>query len=117
MASIKTGDSGVPLQGVLTDSDGNPADLEGAEVRVLMRRRGDNFQIAADAENLQVGDGEDGTKGRVAYTWAEEDTVTDNAGLYFVEWEVTFQEGEVQTFPSNGWNKVAIVRDNDEEGS
>ena len=114
MAAIKTGDSGTQLAAVLTDSEGNPADISGADIRVLMRRRGDGFLIEGEAVNAQTSPE---TFGNVYYIWQESDTVTDNVGLYRVEWEVTFELGEVQTYPSNGWNYVAIVRDNDEEAS
>jgi len=41
----------------------------------------------------------DETQGKVKYQWEPEDTET--AGLYGAEVEVTYQDGEVETFPND----------------
>jgi hypothetical protein len=48
-------------------------------------------------------------KGAVTYPWVVGDT--DTLGLYVQEWEITFVGGKTSTFPSNGYNQIAILRD------
>ena len=107
---LKQGDT-VRLTATLRGADG-PADLSGADVRFVMRTlRGETLVAEGEAENLQVGDGTDGTLGFVGYDWAAGET--DEPGGYRAEWEVTYSDGSVQTFPSGTYNYIGILADND----
>lgn len=115
--SIKTGDHGIITSAVLTN-DGAPADISGATVRLILKRRGapadDEPFLDVAASNDQDSDE---TMGHVSYTWQDGDTYRDDEGLYKLEWEVTYGGGAVQTFPSGGWNYLALVADQGGTGS
>ncbi len=45
----------------------------------------------------------------VKYQWQAADT--DTSGIYNAEFQVTFSDGRVETFPNEGYLKVQIVSD------
>lgn len=47
--------------------------------------------------------------GTVSYTTVTSDLST--AGKYRQEWQATFGDGRVYTFPSDGWNTVNVIDD------
>ena len=51
------------------------------------------------------------TLGAVEYEWAAGDT--DNPGTYFAEWEVLWNDGTTETFPTVDWDIVVIRPDLD----
>lgn len=103
-----TGDTSA-IPGTLLDGSSAPVDIEGATVRFLMRRRGSRLAaIAASATNAQVGDGSDGTKGKVSFTPTAQQVATP--GLFDFEWEATFAGGVIQTFPE-GRHLVALFKE------
>lgn len=107
-STIRVGDHGMQTTGELT-SDGSPADISGAAIYLVLTLRGgtDVFMLV-EADNDQVGDGDDGTKGHVSYTWQDGDTMDGDEGLYKAGWMVSFGGGELQSFPSAGYGYVAI---------
>lgn len=105
---VKQGDTAPDLQAVLRDGAGNPVDINGAAVTFHLRPIRDlTLTLSEPAENDQVDTGEDGSTGYVRYIWQEGDT--DEAGGYYAEWEVIFQNQQVETFPNDGYTTVAIV--------
>lgn len=113
---IKVGDTAPAITATLKDGDGNPADLQAADVVFRLRSiRGTEPVIDAPAENLQSGDGSDGSKGKVQYEWQAGDT--DVAGGFYAEWPVTFSGGEIETFRNDGYNRIAIVESLEGTGS
>lgn len=105
---VGQGDVGVKIADTLRDSDGSAVDLQGATVRFQLAPIGGGaFTVAAGAENEQVGDGSDGSKGKVVYTWQAGNT--DAAGLYLGEWKVTYEGGAKQTFPNADYVLVSIL--------
>ena len=65
------------------------------------------------ANNLQVGDGSDGTRGEVSYGEAANPwtTETATAGDFLYTWEVTFAGGTKQTYPNTGYRLLTITPD------
>jgi len=53
----------------------------------------------------------DAVGGAVEYRWVTADT--DTAGLYNAEWQVNWQDGSVETFPTIGFDVVMIHGDLD----
>ncbi len=105
---IKQGDLVPHLAETLEDDTFAAVDLTSANVRFKMRKIDATSLITnASANILQVGDGSDGSKGDVSYTWSAGDT--DEAGLYQGEWEVTFTGGAVETFPNAGFTLIRIT--------
>jgi hypothetical protein len=114
---IKEGDTSPIVRAVLRDGADQPVDLSGAQgVRFLMRpMSGTVLAVDAAAVVDQVGDGSDGTKGYVHYDWVVGDT--DVAGGYYGEFEVTYADNAVETFPNDGYLTVAVLHDLEEIAS
>lgn len=108
---VKESDTSPIVRAVLRDGADQPVDLAGIQgVRFIMKRLRDTTLIVdADAVVDQVGDGSDGTKGYVRYAWEIGDT--DEAGGFLGEFEVTYADGDVETFPNDGYLTIAILED------
>lgn len=108
--TIKTGDTAPPLEQTLEDFEGNPVDLTSASVTFKMRHfKGAPVALTGQTNNDQVGNGEDGSLGFVSFEWGEGDL--DVPGAYEGEWEVTFNGGEVETFPNDRYVRIRIRDD------
>ncbi len=106
----KQSDTAPPLKQVLVDGNGDPADLQNTEVKFLMRPIGDTeATVDAAATIEQVGDGSDGSKGRVSYAWGANDL--DVSGGYYGEWQVTYADDSVETFPNDRYVTIAVIDD------
>lgn len=101
--SIKQNDTSPSLQATLKDAALNPVDLTGATVRFHMKSL--EGVVKVDAAMTVT----DGTGGVVQYDWQSGDT--DTVGSYYVEFEVTYTDNSVETFPNNGSKVVSVVRE------
>jgi hypothetical protein len=110
--SIKTGDTASNIYATLENSGGTPVDIQGASVIFKMSPiSGGTTTVAEAAINAQVGAGTlDGTIGDVIYSWGTT-TVPTTSGLYIAEWEVTFTNGSVQTYPNDGYQLIGVTGD------
>ena len=81
-------------------------DIQSATVRFHMVDAAEKLKINAVANNDQVGDGSDGSKGKVSYDWTPGDT--DTEGKYKAHWEITYTDSKIQTFPTPGNNTILI---------
>lgn len=109
---VKQGDTSPPFRATLQDGLGAAVDLQGATVRFVMRRRGSRLtKVAAAGVIEQVGNGSDGSKGKIRYDWLTANT--DTPGLYDAEAEVTFSGGKIETFPNLSHWIVYITDDLD----
>lgn len=113
--SIRRGDNGVPFAWTLVDADGDAVDIEGATVDFTTTPIGGGPQLFSDsAVNEQVGDGSDGSKGHVSYTWQTPETQTP--GLYLANWTVIWPGAvETETFPVGGFLLVEVIADPPED--
>jgi hypothetical protein len=109
--SAKRGDTASYIYATLEDAAGDAVDIAGASVRFKMGPlSGGTLTVAADATIALVGAGRaDGTTGQVIYRWATGDLAT--ADWYRAEWEVTYSNGTIQTFPNTGPMIVAVAED------
>ena len=104
---LKEGDLVPSITATLEDSAGNPIDINTAAVTFVMREfDAPSPIIERAAANEQVGDGSDGSKGKVRYDWVAGDT--DTPGGYRAEWRVLFGDGP-GTIPNNRYVTVAIL--------
>jgi hypothetical protein len=79
-------------------------------VRFIMASvSGGSPKVDANASNRQVGNGSDGTKGKVGYVWLASNT--DTVDDYFAEFQVTFVSGGVETFPNDSHLLVRVSED------
>lgn len=96
------------LTATLSDAAGTAVDVSGATIKFIMRKVGETEPTVNAAMTFVT----DGTNGQVKYTWQTGDT--EDAGLYYCEYQVTYAGGEVQTFPTVGFDKVHIYGDLDD---
>lgn len=111
---LRKGDTASPLESVLVSDDGEPVDLAGATVRFALAPAGGGALIVDYAVADVVAPGAelgDPNRGRVRYGTPWLPAEVDEAGLYLGEWQVTFADDTVQTFPNEGYLVVAITED------
>lgn len=100
---IKEGDTSPALRYTLLPS---PIDLTGATVRFSLRLRGQNTPLINRVAALIVAPAAGGV---VQYDWLTGDTAT--AGFYEAEFEVTYADSTIETFPNRGYIPVNIDGD------
>lgn len=101
--TIKQNDTSPSLQATLKDAALQPIDLSGANIRFYMRSVDGTLKLD---EPMQV---VNALGGRVQYDWQAGDT--DTVGTYFVEFEVTYSDDSVETFPNNGYKTISVVKE------
>ena len=101
--SIKQNDTSPSLQVTLKDASLTPINLSGATVMFHMKSVDGTVKID---ETMTITDAESGV---IQYGWQVGDT--DTVGTYYVEFEVTYSDASVETFPNNGNKVVKVVRE------
>lgn len=94
MIKLKQNDNGIGLKATLTNIDGN-VDLTDADILFLF---GD-YEINANII--------DASKVMVIFNKVH----TSKTGFYDAEFEVKFKDGRVETFPSDGYIKIHVLKD------
>ena len=100
--NIKQDDTQPALKVILKDSAGNPVNLTSATVQVAIQHYSQpviKFLRAAHIQNASTGE--------VWLIWQPEETQV--TGLYRVEFRVTYQDGNRETFPNGGYLLVNIL--------
>ena len=97
--TIKQNDTSPALQATLQDYAGTAISLVGATVRFHMK--GLDGSLAIDSPMIITS----AADGVIRYNWQTSDT--DTAGTYNAEFEVTYSDLSVETFPNTG--NIAIV--------
>jgi len=105
---IKRGDTRPVLRSLLLDGDGNVVSLVNATSARLIAR-GENGQLKTLTGTTTIEPPASG--GHVVYTWGAGDTATP--GEFFAEFEVTWSDAGVQTFPTAGYIELTIAGDLD----
>lgn len=101
---IKQNDTGPAIVATLQDANGNAINLTGAGVRFHMRSvSGGNPVVDAAATVVTA------LSGIVRYNWVAADT--DTVGTYQAEFEVTYADASIETFPNDGYIAVQIIDD------
>lgn len=101
---IKQDDTTPSLRADLKNGSGDSVDLLDATVRFHMREIGStNIVIDADATVISE------AGGTVQYDWVAGDTA--DVGSYQAEFEVTYPNSTVETFPNDGYIRVEIISD------
>ena len=100
--NIKQNDTSPALAAQLLDGSQNIIDLTGASVRFHMKIAG-GTTVAVDNAAVVT----NGSEGRVQYEWVTGDTTT--AANYQGEFEVTYQNGTVESFPNSGYIVIRVI--------
>jgi len=117
---IKRNDTLPYLRRQLTDSDGVAIDLStyhsGLGTVMFNMRRDTAADIGATTPKVHAAASVvDASTGIVEYRWVAGDTDTTTVGgaLYAGEFEVTFADGKIETFPGTSYIAITIPRDLD----
>lgn len=106
--TYKQNDSGFKIQAVLSmrspDGTLTAVALAGGDTVKWLFREEDSLTSKVEATATK-----EATTGLVSYTWVAGDLNTP--GVYRGEWEVTFASGKVQTFPSDGYHQITVLKD------
>lgn len=100
---IKQNDTSPSLQATLKDASGAVVDISGSSVRFHMKSVDGTLKVD---ESMTI---VDGVGGVVQYDWVSGDT--DTVGSYYVEFEVTYSDNSVETFPNNGNASVTVTKE------
>mgnify|MGYP000962755255 FL=1 len=101
---IKENDTTPSLRASLLNGSGDPVDLIGTTVRFYMRLMGSN-STTIDASASVISE----ANGIVQYDWVDGDTA--DVGSYQAEFEVTYSDGNIETFPNANYIGVEIIDD------
>jgi len=105
---IKRGDTSPKIKFTLRNKNGS-VDIRGyQDVQFFMRDSDKEYVVVADniAGNVDVTDAE---FGRVEYQWSSGDT--DEIGNFEAEIQVEFADGNIETFPNDGYVEIQVMED------
>ncbi|HEU5032683.1 MAG TPA: BppU family phage baseplate upper protein [Spirillospora sp.] len=107
---FKRGDTAPALSATLyaDDAGATPLDLTGATVKLIMATTASepgNPKVNAACQLV------DAAAGQVSYSWLPTDV--DTAAKYQAEFEVTWADGTIQTFPRDGYLTITLLEDLD----
>ena len=100
---IKQNDTSPSLEATLSDANLVPVNITAATVMLHMKAIGGDVVLD---QQMTITDAEGGV---VQYDWQVGDTAT--VGTYYVEFEVTYSDGSVETFPNYGSLPLVITRE------
>ncbi len=101
---VKQNDTSPAMLATLQDAEGNAVNLTGATVRFHMRSVGGGNPVVDAAATVVTA-----ASGIVRYNWVAADT--DTVGTYQAEFEVTYADASIETFPNDGYIVVQIIDD------
>lgn len=99
--TIKRNDTKDNIKATLSNESG-AVDLTGATVRFLMSKKG----VVKVDRQVQI---QDAVNGIVWMVFDQGDT--DEAGSFQAEFEVTFSDARIETFPNDGFFLINIIND------
>ncbi len=97
---IKQNDSSPIIRAKLRGAGNALLNLSAATVNFRMQKSSGENVIQGEAEIF------DPSEGTVQYTWQSGDTSV--SGVYLAEFEVTYADGKVESFPNVGYMQVNI---------
>jgi len=108
--TIKRGDTSPALrQRLVPSQETQNHGITGYNAVKFFMRDASTYELivsATDDDNITIIDAEDGA---VEYQWQPGDT--SKSGIYEAEWEVTYFDNSVETFPNDGYVEIEILED------
>ena len=99
---IKQNDTAPSIEAVLTDSTGRAKSLIlASQIKFNM-----STEEGSSLVNLGTASIINATKVIVSYPWQTGDT--SNTGIHNAEFQVTYTNGQIETFPNSGYIKIII---------
>jgi hypothetical protein len=102
--NIKKNDTSPSMLATLQDANGAAINVTGASVRFHLRAIGSQVVKVDEAATIVTP-----LEGIVRYDWSASDT--DTVGSYQAEFEVTYADASIETFPNDGYIRVEIISD------
>ena len=102
---IKQNDTASFLTRDLKDAFGAPVNVTGAGIKFSMRVKPAGTMKITREDGVIVNAG----IGRIRYEWASDGSDTDTGDEYEGEFQVTYANGKVQTFPNDGHIPIVIT--------
>lgn len=99
--TIKQSDTSPAIQATLQDSNAVPINLSGATVKLHMKLLGSNTVLEKDVTIVTP------LSGIIRYDWQVGDTSV--VGTYNAEFQVTYSDLTVETFPNTGSIPIVII--------
>ena len=96
---IKQNDTSPSILAELKDANNTPVNLTAATAKIFIKSVDGTLKVNEDVQIINV------ALGVVRYDWQVGDT--DTVGTYSVEFQVTYTDGAVETFPNTG--SIALV--------
>jgi len=98
---IKQNDTSPSIEATLTDINGSAVNIASSSVRFHMKNMSNNTLIVDQAATIV-----NAASGIVRYAWQSADT--QKPGLYNCEFEVTYSDNSIETFPNDDKIIVSI---------
>lgn len=98
---MKQNDTSPSIEATLTDINGTAINLNDASVRFHMKNLSNNAVVVDAAATIVTA-----ASGIVRYDWQSADTT--KAGIYSCEFEVTYSDASIETFPNDEQIIVSI---------
>lgn len=102
---IVQGDTAPPISSKLSDEDGYVDLSNASNIRFHMEDRFQRIQLEDDLTGRVNILNE--SLGKVEYVWRARDTL--DVGTYKAEWEVLYDDGTIETFPTDGYIDIEIT--------
>ena len=101
--TIRQNDTSPSLQATLKDFEGTSISISGATAQFHMKSIDGTLKVD---QQMTITDADNGV---VQYDWQSGDT--DTPGSYYVEFEVTYSDGSIETFPNKGNLSVVVTKE------
>lgn len=101
---LKQNDTSPSIQATLTDASGAAVNIAGASVRFHMKNM-TNSGVIVDRAATVV----NAANGIVRYDWLAADT--QKTGMFLCEFEVTYSDSSIETFPNDAKIVVSIEQE------
>lgn len=101
---IKQHDTSPAILATLSDATGAAIDLTDATIRFHMRPIGKTTVVVDAAASIVTA-----ATGDIRYDWIGADTAT--IGSFQAEFEVTFPDSSIETFPNDSYVRIEIIND------
>lgn len=101
--SIKQNDTSPSILATLKDASSVPVNITAATVRLHMKSLDGSLKVDSNMTVINA------AGGLVRYDWLAGDT--DTVGTYKVEFQVTYTDSSIETFPNNGNEVINVVRE------
>ena len=112
--TLKRNDNRIALEATLKKPDGTAEDLTDATVKFIMRagrfsNRYGKYEYNEEATINRAVDTVDAEAGKVWMVFTTEELSTE--GWYLAEFEATYQDGRVETYPNDKYITILIIKD------